>query len=176
MVVLATQTPFTRVLPGPQARATCLMIPSGCGIGAGVMACADVAANRARLAITIDLIILLLLEKRPTHKAGSNCTHFQIFPALSPEVLRWIKAAKRNESNASDQPRFGNVGFRAKIFVTDVERGTGIALDSRSSVHAQKIKAPMTGAFDVEVRVFPRRRPWRPSPAVRARSCGQAWP
>ncbi|HET7889712.1 MAG TPA: hypothetical protein VFL62_26065, partial [Bradyrhizobium sp.] len=68
-MVLATQTPFTRVLPGPQARATCVIMASGCGIGAGVIACTEVAANNARLEITIDLIILLLLK---THKAGSD--------------------------------------------------------------------------------------------------------
>jgi len=60
MVVLATQTPLTRVRPGPQAAATGVMTLSGCGIGAGVRACADVATDKAKPAMTIDLIILLL--------------------------------------------------------------------------------------------------------------------
>ena len=41
IVVLATQTPATRVLNGPQPKRACVIIPSGCCSGAGVSACAD---------------------------------------------------------------------------------------------------------------------------------------
>jgi hypothetical protein len=34
--------------------------PSGCGIGAGVIACVDVATDKAKLATAINLIILIL--------------------------------------------------------------------------------------------------------------------
>jgi hypothetical protein len=60
-VVLATHTPLTRVLPAPQAAATFVIMPSGWGIiGAGVIACADTATDRAKPAIAINLIILHL--------------------------------------------------------------------------------------------------------------------
>ena len=58
-MVLATQTPPTDVLPGPQPKATCVIMPSGRGIGAGVIACTEVATNRAKVP-AINLIILLL--------------------------------------------------------------------------------------------------------------------
>lgn len=57
MVVLATHTPFTIVLPGPQPTATCVIMLSGCGIGADVMACANVAMDKAKPAAAINLII-----------------------------------------------------------------------------------------------------------------------
>jgi hypothetical protein len=60
MVVLATHTPFTIVLPGPQPRAICEIMPSGLGIDAGVIACANVAMDKAKPAATINLIILIL--------------------------------------------------------------------------------------------------------------------
>jgi hypothetical protein len=61
MVVLATHTPLTRVLPAPQAAATCVIILSGWGIGAGVIACTDVATDNATPATAINLITFLLL-------------------------------------------------------------------------------------------------------------------
>jgi hypothetical protein len=58
MVVLATQTPLTRVLPGPQAAATGVTMSSFvCEIGAGVMACADVAVDKMKQTTAINLII-----------------------------------------------------------------------------------------------------------------------
>jgi hypothetical protein len=63
-VVLATQTPLTRVLPGPHAAATCITMLSDWGIGAGVIACAEVARAKAKPATAINLIILLLLFYR----------------------------------------------------------------------------------------------------------------
>jgi hypothetical protein len=60
MVVLATHTPFTIVLPGPQPTAICKIMPCGSGIGAGVIACANVATDNAKPAAAIDLIILIL--------------------------------------------------------------------------------------------------------------------
>jgi len=57
-VVLATHTPFTRVLPAPQAAAISVIMLSGCAIGAGVIACADTATDRAKPAVAINLIIL----------------------------------------------------------------------------------------------------------------------
>ena len=64
MVVLATQTPPTRVLPGPQPKATYVIMLSGCGISAGVIASAEVATANAKPAIAIHLIILVLLLAR----------------------------------------------------------------------------------------------------------------
>jgi hypothetical protein len=61
MVVLATQTPLTRVLPAPQAAATCVIMPSGWGIGAGVIACAEVVTAKAKPATAINLSIVVLL-------------------------------------------------------------------------------------------------------------------
>jgi hypothetical protein len=63
MVLLATQTPPTLVLPGPQPKATCVIALSGCGTGAGVIACADVATTSAKPATAINLIIPVLLLK-----------------------------------------------------------------------------------------------------------------
>jgi hypothetical protein len=57
MVVLATHTPLTSVLPGPQAKATCVIMPSGWEIGASVIACTDVATEKAKAATAINLII-----------------------------------------------------------------------------------------------------------------------
>ena len=56
MVLLATQTPLTRVLNGPHPKRTCVTMPSGCGIGAGVIACAEVARAK-KPATAINLII-----------------------------------------------------------------------------------------------------------------------
>jgi hypothetical protein len=45
----------------PQAAATLVIMPSGWGIiGAGVIACADTASDKAKPATVINLIILLL--------------------------------------------------------------------------------------------------------------------
>jgi hypothetical protein len=60
MVVLATQTPPTRVLNGPQPKATCVMMPSGSWTGATVSACADVVTAKAKAATAIDLIMSFL--------------------------------------------------------------------------------------------------------------------
>jgi hypothetical protein len=60
MVVLATQWPPTIVLPTPHPKRTCVIMPSDRGIGAGVIACAEVATAKAKPAIAINLIILLL--------------------------------------------------------------------------------------------------------------------
>src|SRR4051812_12676468 len=58
MVVRATQTPFTRVLPAPHAAAISVIMLSGRTlIGAGVMACADTATDKANPAVTMSLII-----------------------------------------------------------------------------------------------------------------------
>ena len=60
-MVREPQTPLTRVLPTPQAAAISVIMPSvGGTLGAGVMACADTATNKAQPAIAINLIILLL--------------------------------------------------------------------------------------------------------------------
>ena len=74
MVVLATQTPPTRVLNGPHPKRTCVIMPSGCGSGAGVIACADVATTKTKPATAINLIIRLLhrlLYYRPIIQAKS---------------------------------------------------------------------------------------------------------
>jgi hypothetical protein len=57
LVVLATQTPPTRVLPGPQAKAAGVARLSSSGSGAGDMACAGVAMVKAKAATAINLII-----------------------------------------------------------------------------------------------------------------------
>ena len=60
-VVLATHTPLIRVRLAPHAAATFVTISFGWRlIGAGVMACADTANDRANPATAINLIILLL--------------------------------------------------------------------------------------------------------------------
>jgi hypothetical protein len=60
LVVLATQTPPTRVLPGPHAAAICVIMLSVAGIGATGIACADVAMAKAKAARAIALIIGVL--------------------------------------------------------------------------------------------------------------------
>jgi hypothetical protein len=61
MVVLATQTPLTRVLNGPHPKRTCVIMPSGGGIGAGVIACAEVVMAKAKPATANNLNIAFLL-------------------------------------------------------------------------------------------------------------------
>ena len=70
MVVLATHTPFTIVLPGPQPTATCVIMLSGWEIGAGVIACASVARDKAKPAAAINLIILTLPGVGTIHSAA----------------------------------------------------------------------------------------------------------
>ena len=60
-MVLATHTPLTRVLPTPQAAAISVIMLSGCAIGAGVIACADTAIDKAKPAMAINLIIFFSL-------------------------------------------------------------------------------------------------------------------
>jgi hypothetical protein len=62
MVVRATHTPSTLVLPGPHPTATCVTMSSGGASGAGVMPCAEVAIVRAKPAIAINLSIVVLLR------------------------------------------------------------------------------------------------------------------
>lgn len=62
IVVLATHTPLTIVLPGPQPAATCVMRSSD-GIGARGMASVDVAMANVKPATTNSLIIATLLLK-----------------------------------------------------------------------------------------------------------------
>ena len=57
MVVLATQMPLTRVLPGPQAAAACVTRLSGDEIGTRGIACADVVRTKAKPTAS-NLIIL----------------------------------------------------------------------------------------------------------------------
>jgi hypothetical protein len=54
------QTPRTNVLPGPQKKATCVVMPSGWRSGAGDMACAEVAMVKAMAAIANSLVIVVL--------------------------------------------------------------------------------------------------------------------
>ena len=62
MVLLATQTPSTLVLNGPHPKRTCVTMPSDCGIGAGDIACAELAKAKAKPATAINLIIVFLLS------------------------------------------------------------------------------------------------------------------
>lgn len=58
IVVLATQTPSIRVLPGPHAKATCVNNSlSDWGSGPGDMPCADVVTSTASPATAINLIM-----------------------------------------------------------------------------------------------------------------------
>ena len=57
MVVRATHTPLTLVLPTPHPTATCVTMPSGTASGAGVILCADVATVKAKPATAINLSI-----------------------------------------------------------------------------------------------------------------------
>jgi len=59
-VVLATQTPLTRVLPAPHPTAACVITPSGWWTGATGIACADVVTAMAKAAKAINLIIRYL--------------------------------------------------------------------------------------------------------------------
>jgi hypothetical protein len=54
------QTPPTKVRPGPQKKATRVVMPSGRWSGAGDMACADVATAKAKAAPANNLIISVL--------------------------------------------------------------------------------------------------------------------
>jgi hypothetical protein len=57
MVVLATQTPATRVLNGPQPKRACVTTPSGCCNGAGVRACAEETRAKPATVTAINLNI-----------------------------------------------------------------------------------------------------------------------
>jgi len=75
-VVLATHTPLTRVLPAPQAAATVVIMSFGSRtIGAGVMACAGSATDKAKPATAINLIILSSLDRpiAPNSRSGGWC-------------------------------------------------------------------------------------------------------
>ena len=65
-MVLATQTPLTRVLPAPHPATTCVIMPSGSAIGATGIACTDVVTTKAKAAKAINLIIRTshVLKKR----------------------------------------------------------------------------------------------------------------
>jgi hypothetical protein len=64
-MVLATQTPRTRVLPAPHPYATSAVTPSGCGRGASGTACAD-DVKASTKATAINLIIASLRSAKPT--------------------------------------------------------------------------------------------------------------
>jgi hypothetical protein len=57
LVVLATQTPPTRVLPAPHAAAACVIMPSGSRTGATGIACADDVMAKAKTAKAIKRIM-----------------------------------------------------------------------------------------------------------------------
>src|SRR6516225_817755 len=57
MPALDWQTPLTITWPKPQPSRTCVIMLSGWEIGAGVIACTDVATNKAKEAPAINLII-----------------------------------------------------------------------------------------------------------------------
>ena len=65
IVVLATQTPATRVLNGPQPKRACVIIPSGCCSGAGVSACADETRAKPATVTAINLSIVSYLRFVP---------------------------------------------------------------------------------------------------------------
>jgi hypothetical protein len=86
---------LTRVLPAPQAAAISVIMPSGSGNGAGVKAWADVATNKAKPAIAINLIIIPLLfqtVQSPSLLLG-KCGYRKLSNAGWFERLIWIKAA-----------------------------------------------------------------------------------
>jgi hypothetical protein len=82
MLCLATQTPPIRVLPGPQPKAACVIALSGCGIGTGLIACADVATARAKPATAISLSIATLLS-RLVRIAPTSCCPAARFGTLT---------------------------------------------------------------------------------------------
>jgi hypothetical protein len=86
MAVLATHSPLTSVWPTPQPKATRVIMVSGLGIGAGVIACADVAANKTKIEPVIDLIILLLPQLR------SQCPGYRLseLKAWEIELNQWL--------------------------------------------------------------------------------------
>jgi hypothetical protein len=57
LVVLATQTPPTRVLPAPQPYAACVIMASGSCTGATGMACTDIVSAKANKEAAINLSI-----------------------------------------------------------------------------------------------------------------------
>ena len=75
MPALDWQTPLTITWPKPQPSRTCVIMLSGWEIGAGVIACTDVVTNKAKAALTINLIILLLPQQHSlptTQFAGAD--------------------------------------------------------------------------------------------------------
>ena len=79
MVVRATHTPLTRVLPGPQPTATWVIMSSGSGteIGAGVRACDDAVTDKERIVTAINQIMSTSLgfypDNRNQHRALCVC-------------------------------------------------------------------------------------------------------
>jgi len=71
-VVLATHTPLIRVRPTPHAATTGVIMLSGCIIGAGVMACAEVPINTAKVATASHFIIVHLPCVKERIPAGKS--------------------------------------------------------------------------------------------------------
>ena len=89
IVVLATHTPLTLVRPGPQPTATRVIMLSGPAIGAGVMACADVASDKAKPAAAIHLIIVFLLALAlPKLSSGDSLRSLALWVVQSPRLKR----------------------------------------------------------------------------------------
>jgi hypothetical protein len=96
LVVLATQTPLTRVLPAPHAARTVVTILSGCWTGASGTACADDASVKAKATA-----IILIMGHTPVFELTP---HRQLVLGL---MLETIHSACRVGPRARDV-RFGS--------------------------------------------------------------------
>ena len=69
-MVLATQTPLTRVLPAPHPTAACVIMLSGSWTGATGIACADDA--RAKTKVTATILIMSYLHSGASLEAAAE--------------------------------------------------------------------------------------------------------
>src|SRR4051794_28349124 len=119
MVVLATQTPATRVLNGPQPKRACVIIPSGCCRGAGVSACAEETRAKPATVTAINLNICPTFGfVGPFQELGNGAP-----VSLSGNILwglRFILTPPR-EAHAAQRVNFDLVVARGVVFELDGE-------------------------------------------------------
>jgi hypothetical protein len=133
LVVLATQTPLTRVLPAPHAARTVVTILSGCWTGASGTACADDASVKAKATA-----IILIMGHTPVFELTP---HRQLVLGL---MLETIHPACRVG------PRARDVRFGSKADICAAKSDVRFAPNSdRKSVFPHKVMSALPPKADI---------------------------